>query len=66
MSCECSLVLVCFEVREEGVIEGENEKGTDDGNRYHHLNHYAIFGGGYRGGAVSIMKRLIKKYGDGG
>lgn len=30
---------------------------------YHHLNHHALFGGGYRGGAVSIMRDLIKKYG---
>ncbi|KAM0586479.1 hypothetical protein D7B24_005598 [Verticillium nonalfalfae] len=30
---------------------------------YHHLNHYAMFGGGYRGGAMSIMKKLISKYG---
>lgn len=30
---------------------------------YHHLNHHAMFGGGYRGGAVSIMKRLLAKYG---
>ncbi|KJZ72003.1 hypothetical protein HIM_08564 [Hirsutella minnesotensis 3608] len=30
---------------------------------YHHLNHFAIFGGGYRSGAMSIMKRLIEKYG---
>ncbi|KAH8623665.1 hypothetical protein IG631_21370 [Alternaria alternata] len=30
---------------------------------YHHLNHYAMFGGGYRSGAVSIMNELIKKYG---
>ncbi|EJT71467.1 hypothetical protein GGTG_10724 [Gaeumannomyces tritici R3-111a-1] len=29
---------------------------------YHHLNHFAIFGGGYRGGAMSIMKRLLSKY----
>ncbi|ERF77022.1 hypothetical protein EPUS_06890 [Endocarpon pusillum Z07020] len=34
---------------------------------YHHLNHWAIFGGGgYRNGAVTILKRLVKKYaGDG-
>ncbi|KAE8449684.1 hypothetical protein EG329_007459 [Mollisiaceae sp. DMI_Dod_QoI] len=32
---------------------------------YHHLNHYSIFGGGYKGGAVKIMRSLIKKYGDG-
>ena len=32
---------------------------------YHHLNHYAIFGGGYKGGAVGIMRGLIGKYGDG-
>lgn len=31
-------------------------------DRYHHLNHYALFGGGYRGGAMSIMKKLIAKY----
>ncbi|KAK3314822.1 Fructosamine/Ketosamine-3-kinase [Apodospora peruviana] len=30
---------------------------------YHHLNHFALFGGGYRGGAMSIMKKLIAKYG---
>ena len=30
---------------------------------YHHLNHHALFGGGYRSGAVSIMKRLLGKYG---
>jgi len=30
---------------------------------YHHLNHYAMFGGGYRGGAMSIMQKLIRKYG---
>ncbi|KAI9716523.1 MAG: hypothetical protein M1812_005254 [Candelaria pacifica] len=33
---------------------------------YHHLNHHAIFGGGYRSGAVEIMRRLWRKYGDGG
>ncbi|KAE8551902.1 hypothetical protein EYB25_005793 [Talaromyces marneffei] len=32
---------------------------------YHHLNHHAIFGGGYRSGAVSIMSELIDKYGRG-
>jgi len=31
--------------------------------RYHHLNHYALFGGGYRSGAVRILKRLIARYG---
>ncbi|KAH6670666.1 Fructosamine/Ketosamine-3-kinase [Halenospora varia] len=31
---------------------------------YHHLNHYSIFGGSYRGGAVRIMKSLIRKYGN--
>lgn len=30
---------------------------------YHHLNHHALFGGGYRGGAMSIMKKLTAKYG---
>lgn len=31
---------------------------------YHHLNHYALFGGSYRSGAVSIMKSLVRKYGE--
>lgn len=31
---------------------------------YHHLNHHAMFGGGYRSGAMSIMKDLVGKYGD--
>ncbi|PYH66303.1 putative fructosamine-3-kinase [Aspergillus vadensis CBS 113365] len=31
---------------------------------YHHLNHHAIFGAGYRSGAVSIMQKLLRKYGD--
>ncbi|KAL2116289.1 hypothetical protein VTJ04DRAFT_8456 [Mycothermus thermophilus] len=26
---------------------------------YHHLNHFALFGGGYRSGAMSIMRKLI-------
>jgi len=30
--------------------------------RYHHLNHHAIFGGGYKGGALSIMRDLHRKY----
>lgn len=30
---------------------------------YHHLNHYAIFGGSYRSGAMRILKRLLAKYG---
>jgi fructosamine-3-kinase len=30
---------------------------------YHHLNHYALFGGSYRSGAVSMMKELVAKYG---
>ena len=30
---------------------------------YHHLNHHALFGGGYRNGAMRIMKDLVSKYG---
>lgn len=30
--------------------------------RYHYLNHYAIFAGGYKGSAMSIMKSLLSKY----
>jgi hypothetical protein len=38
--------------------------GDANEDRYHYLNHFAIFGGGYRGGAVRIMDRLIKKFGN--
>ena len=31
---------------------------------YHHLNHNAIFGGSYKSGAMSILKGLLKKYGE--
>ncbi|KAK4042789.1 Fructosamine/Ketosamine-3-kinase [Parachaetomium inaequale] len=31
---------------------------------YHHLNHYALFGGAYRSSALSITRKLISKYGD--
>lgn len=31
---------------------------------YHHLNHWAIFGGGYKSGAMGLLKGLLKKYGD--
>ncbi|KAK0651169.1 Fructosamine/Ketosamine-3-kinase [Cercophora newfieldiana] len=33
---------------------------------YHHLNHFALFGGGYRSGAMSIMRKLVAKYGSSG
>jgi protein-ribulosamine 3-kinase len=32
---------------------------------YYQLNHYALFGGGYRDGAVRGMVKLIGKYGRG-
>jgi fructosamine-3-kinase len=38
-------------------------KHADELPRYHHLNHYAIFGGGYKMGATSIMRSLLQKYG---
>ncbi|KAH6620621.1 Fructosamine/Ketosamine-3-kinase [Chaetomium sp. MPI-SDFR-AT-0129] len=31
---------------------------------YHHLNHCALFSGVYRSGAMSIMRKLISKYGN--
>ena len=30
---------------------------------YHHLNHHAMFGG-YKSGAMSLLKGLLKKYGN--
>jgi len=41
---------------------GEYEDRVKLYELYHHLNHYALFGGGYRSGAVSIMKDLVRKY----
>ncbi|TPX09960.1 uncharacterized protein E0L32_008807 [Thyridium curvatum] len=35
----------------------------DCDSRYHQLNHWALFGSGYKNSAMSIMKRLIDKYG---
>jgi len=29
---------------------------------YHHLNHYSIFGGSYKSGAVRLLEPLVKKY----
>ncbi|KIW92947.1 uncharacterized protein Z519_06796 [Cladophialophora bantiana CBS 173.52] len=31
---------------------------------YHHLNHYAIFGGSYKSGALGILKKLVRKHGE--
>ncbi|KAH8820529.1 Fructosamine/Ketosamine-3-kinase [Xylogone sp. PMI_703] len=31
---------------------------------YHHLNHYHLFGGSYKNSAMSIMRRLLGKYGN--
>ena len=31
--------------------------------RYHHMNHFTMFGGSYRSGAVRIMEGLLNKYG---
>ncbi|KAI9729226.1 MAG: hypothetical protein M1834_007018 [Cirrosporium novae-zelandiae] len=42
---------------------GEYEDRVSLYELYHHLNHFAIFGGGYRGGAMSIMRGLERKYG---
>ncbi|KAL2036653.1 hypothetical protein N7G274_010603 [Stereocaulon virgatum] len=42
---------------------GEYEDRVKLYELYHHLNHHAIFGVGYKSGAVSIMKELHRKYG---
>ena len=55
-----SLFLFLFE-----EIKTAYDSFYTDLSRYHHLNHHAIFGGGYRSGAMSIMQKLIGKYGDG-
>lgn len=59
-SCEFYFSPVCSKM--QGAFWGNI---INEIYRYHHLNHYAIFGGGYRGGAVRIMENLIAKYGKG-
>lgn len=44
--------------------KGEYEDRVALYESYHHLNHYAIFGGGYKSGAIRILKGLLKRYGD--
>ncbi len=29
---------------------------------FHYLNHWTIFGGGYRNGAINLLSRLVRKY----
>jgi protein-ribulosamine 3-kinase len=43
---------------------GEYEDRVKLYELYHHLNHYAMFGGSYRSGAMSIMKSLVRSYGE--
>lgn len=43
--------------------EAEYEDRVQLYQAYHQLNHYSIFGGGYKGAAEGILRRLIKKYG---
>ncbi|EAW08031.1 putative fructosamine kinase [Aspergillus clavatus NRRL 1] len=54
-----------FEAYHRIVPKTEPVEEYDDRVRlyelYHHLNHHAIFGAGYRSGAVSIMEKLLKK-----
>jgi fructosamine-3-kinase len=45
------------------VPENEYEDRVALYESYHHLNHYAIFGGNYKAGAMRILKGLLKKYG---
>lgn len=45
---------------------GEYEDRVKLYESYHHLNHWAIFGGGYRSGAMGILKGLVRKYGEKG
>ncbi|KAF2131838.1 Ketosamine-3-kinase [Dothidotthia symphoricarpi CBS 119687] len=50
------------------ALSGRMEPRGEYGDRvrlyevYHQLNHYAMFGGGYRGGAVGIMRALVGRY----
>nr|KAK5450419.1 hypothetical protein LTR18_000435 [Exophiala xenobiotica] len=44
--------------------ESEYEDRVKLYESYHHLNHWAIFGGGYKSGAVGLLEGLLRKYGD--
>ena len=48
------------------VPEEEYEDRVKLYESYHHLNHWSIFGGSYRSGAMSILKGLVRKYGEKG
>lgn len=56
IECGCTSCKLCF-------IIGFHLYKANFFARYHHLNHHAIFGGGYRSGAMSIMQKLVRKYG---
>lgn len=43
---------------------GEYEDRCQLYELFHHLNHFAMFGGGYKGGAVRMMEELVGKYGE--
>ncbi|KAF8468396.1 Fructosamine/Ketosamine-3-kinase [Kalaharituber pfeilii] len=51
------------------TTDKRDEKGDKEREKlyelYHHLNHFAIFGGGYRNGAVVIMRSLLAEGGRG-
>jgi len=62
------LILHIIELRREEATTDTIEEWDDRVTLYelyHHLNHYSIFGGGYRGSAVRIMEELVRRYGDG-
>ncbi|CZS99886.1 related to fructosamine-3-kinase [Rhynchosporium graminicola] len=48
--------------KDEPVDEWDDRRSLYE--LYHHLNHYAMFGGSYKTSAESIMRKLIKKYRD--
>jgi len=50
------------EVKPKDEPVAEYEDSLELYKLYHYLNHYAMFGGSYRSSAMSIMKRLGKKY----
>ncbi|KAF8540773.1 fructosamine kinase [Trichophaea hybrida] len=49
-----------------GLKEEEWEDRVELYALFHRLNHYRIFGGGYRDGAIRVMEKLIGRYGGNG
>lgn len=60
------MILVCVMHAEWNWSELVFGAGFEDRKQlymlYHYLNHYNLFGGGYRSSAENILRQLTRKY----